>query len=64
MYTFLLLFKMIFLGADYIRDTDSLLAHLDLPKTSQAWKHFFLYDEKMYPVHKLTKPVLNLLLFF
>ena len=39
-----------------MRETDSLLAHLGVPKMSKVWKYFFsLYDKRMFPVHKQTE---------
>ena len=52
---FILITKHYF-GADYMRETGSLLVHLVVPKPSQAWKYLFsLYDERMLPVHKRTE---------
>ena len=35
------------LGVNYMRDNDSLLARLGVPKTSQFWKYFLYYITKM-----------------
>ena len=41
--------------ANYLREADSLLPHIDIQNEPGLKIFFSLYDEKLYPVHKRTE---------